>query len=202
VADNIEQDPTQNRSVVVWRSERVIFLNSQLSSIVAFHIEKAFSELRSENNASVYFIINSRGGDYYAALKIKSAIENSGLDVIIVVYGLALSGGMFLSQLCGNRLITAKSKLNFHMACHSFEKDVQFNAKELLAKAQELLTIDAMQLDVFTKRGRPIKEIFRLFREDALLGSRKAKKLKLVNEIIPEPKDLASLIFYLTFSGQ
>jgi ATP-dependent protease ClpP protease subunit len=196
VADEIKRGNALNRSVSFWPAERVIYFNGELKNIAALNIERAVRKAEKDKTAPLYFIINSRGGDYYAGLKIKVALENSGLRVITVVFGQAFSGGMFLSQIGKKRLITERSHLRFHMACHILEKETSVNASELLSRAQELLTIDAMQLYVFTRRGRPIKKIFRLFREDAGLNAREAIKLNLADEIIPEPKDIPDLISY------
>lgn len=159
-------------------------------------VEKAIEKLKGKKK--LFFIINCpKGGDFYAMLRIGSAFERHKHRFTTVVFGTAYSLGPVLFQFGERRIMTARSKLGLHQATLFIPEDTYFNAREFQELSLRVARIDAIQLQILSNRGRPIRDIFRLFEREAWLNAATAKRFNLTDLVIPEPKDVEDLIDFL-----
>lgn len=169
---------------------RVIWLEGSIDNRVAFIIETMTSKLNKTNRDPILLFVSGKGGDFYAVLKIMKTIERSPSKFVIIAFKEVFSGSFLLTQAKNTEsLVVPGTKLIFHNAVRVFEKDklskrFLMNQKDLTDEAKKLSVIDAMQLMIFSEKGRPIKEIFELFHSEAEIDAERALKLKLMDGIL------------------
>jgi ATP-dependent protease ClpP protease subunit len=186
-----------------------MYFGGNVQGIAPLLVRNAFDRLKKERGARshIYFILDTReiwegrkmgGGDFHAALGVKRLIEQYPGPVTTVIYHEAFSAGSYLSQFGDRRFITKKSTIRFDQAAYHWPKEKRFTARSVWEPKYDLLLVDAMQLLFLTARKQPITEIIQLFKAEASVDAKTAKKLGLVDKIIPEPKDLKHLVRYLS----
>lgn len=170
--------------------KRVIWLEGNIDNRAAFIIETIINKLNKASHDPILLFITGKGGDFYAVLKIMKMIENSPSKFIIIAFKEVLSGSFLLTQAKNaESLAVPGTKFIFHNAVRVFEKEqlpkrFLMAQKELTEEAKKLAVVDAIQLLIFSERGRPIKKIFDLFHNEAEIDIKKALELKLVDGIL------------------
>ena len=56
--------------------------------------------------------------------------------------------------------------------------------RAVIRYGEKVTVLDAVQLLIYTKRGRPIRKIHELFSRDATINTRDAQKLNLIDAVI------------------
>ena len=178
------------RNVRSDRAERRIHINGDITAATATNFEKQLRALAKKDSAPIVVFLNSRGGDFYACLKMYHLIMNlrekqtpvytAGVDVV-------QSGAFFILQAGTRRFATKTTTFIFHRAVRQYT--LSMNTEQLTEEFQDLVIIDAAQLLIYTKRGHPIRKIKELFSQDARVSAKEARKLGLVDTIITDEND-------------
>lgn len=176
------------RNVRVNHAERCIYICGEITAITATNFEKHLSALAKEKSDPITVFLESPGGDVFACLKIYQLIMNlreKKAPVHTAGFGAVESGAFFILQAGARRFATETTTFMFHRSARTYA-DERMNSSKLAEEANSLARIDAMQLLIYAKRGRPIRKIEELFSRDATITARQAQKLKLVDTIIAD----------------
>ena len=152
-------------------------------------IEK-LRELASENKRPIFVYINSAGGNVTDGLAIHDVIRqivNSGIEITIVVQGMAYSMGSVVLQAAseGKRLAFPHSWIMIH------EPAKWAGWQSTTAAAQHLDRLKQMQSQIYrimaSRSGKPLRQIIRdTKRTDFYLDAWKAKEYGLIDRVIGE----------------
>lgn len=166
-------------------NNRWITIGKRIKPITATHFENALKKITAADfqKPIIVFLHGVSGGDVYACLKIYELIESNSAPIFTVAVDIAFSGFFYILQAGYKRFATSETKLIFHRAVRFFDNQ-DMNAADLFKEAEFLLTFDSMQIVIFCKQGRPLKQVIKLFRRGATLDSAKALKLKLIDGVI------------------
>lgn len=135
--------------------------------------------------------INSIGGSIWAAFKIYNLIIFSAVPIETVAVSKTNSSSFFILQAGRRRLAFPTARMKFHQAAYpqvKFKKLKELNAEALANNVATLRYTDAVQRFAFTARCRRQTEVLKLFYTNAVLSSKKAKKLGLIDEIVEPQK--------------
>lgn len=173
------------KNVRVSRAKRWIYLNGDIAAITATNFAKCLAALVKESNEPIVVFLNSHGGDVFACLKIYhtiAALRDKKILVHTVGVNHVESGAFFILQAGARRCALQTTTFMFHRAVRHYTASM--NTADLMAEFEDLAIIDSAQFVIYTKRGRPIREIKELFSRDATITAKQARALKLVDEII------------------
>lgn len=133
---------------------------------------------------SCFVRITSRGGDYITALGIYNKLRKSGKKIITCAEGLAVSAGAVI-LLAGDEIQAASnSVIMFHMPkLSSFDP---MSSEELAKKSEDLKAYEASLVDICKKRmGGSEEEVRAFLEEERYLTPKEAKKMGLIDKILP-----------------
>lgn len=170
--------------------DRIIWFRGKISSRTAFVFNSILGKLNSLNHGDIIFLICGEGGDFYACLKILHLINFSPSRFVVIAFEKVRSGCFFLTQAdgCRVRMAVSNTKFIFHQAVDIYLrqdlKKVELSQKYYEESRNRLQQIDAVQLLLFSKRGRPVSKIFDLFNREARLETRLALKLNLIDRVV------------------
>jgi len=183
----------QLKNVIFDVASRWIFLMGLLEKdSTASAFDKALQQiLHGDDDAPIVIFINSEGGCFEDCLEIYQSIcrHNSKRRSLIFTVGVQFvsSSAFFLLQAGESRFAAYKTKLVFHRACKVLQNfTAVLRIPDLLDTLWDLLTHDAMAGLMFTDRGRPRGEVLDLFKREAVLSVREAKKLCLIDGIVQD----------------
>ncbi len=140
---------------------------------------------QKDESAPIGVFVSGEGGDIFACLQIYQLIHRSKTPIFTVARKKVSSGAFYIIQGGIKRFALKNTRLKFHNTVKSYES-VTMNAKDLRIYCEMLTRMDAMQILIFSERGRPIKKIDQLFQAEATLTAQEAKKLKLIDAILPQ----------------
>lgn len=169
--------------------QRQIWLDGRVSARTAFVFESILKKMNSLGNDTIRFFICGEGGDFYACLKILNLIKFSTSKFVIVAFTKVRSGCFLITQAenCEKRLAVPGTKFIFHHAVDNYSriacKNVEMDQHYYEERKNRLQVVDAMQLLLFTQRGRPVKKILELFNRQAQLNVKIADELNLIDGI-------------------
>ena len=148
---------------------------------------KIFARLLSKMNSSpefgpIFFYIKGIGGDYAVTMEMAKCIERSPDPVCTVAHGYVGSGCFILTQAGQKRLAMDGTKFTFHPAAIGIRKGLENLEQNEIHKLLNWAKVtNAVQLSWFLRRGEPAATICELFQGGAVIGLRKAIKLKLID---------------------
>lgn len=186
------------RNVRASRAKRWIYLQGEITAATATNFEKHLVAFAKEKSGPITVFLESSGGDTFACLKIYHLImayREKNLLVHTAGRGAVKSGAFFILQAGARRFAAETATFMFHRSARTY-KDERMNSSDLAEEVNFLNKIDAMQLIIYTKRGRPIRKIEELFSRDATISARQAQKLKLVDVVIADenPSQIRSAV--------
>ncbi len=145
-------------------------------------------DLAGESNKAITLYVNSAGGNVTDGLAIHDAIRqlvNQGIDVTIVVQGMAYSMGSVVLQAAseGRRLAFPHSWIMIH------EPAKWAGWQSTSAAAQHLERLKQMQSQIYhilaDRSGKPLRQIIRdTKRTDFYLDAKRAKEYGLIDDIL------------------
>ncbi len=171
-------------------TERFIWLDLPgkltITAAIAERFCRALARLNQQGAGPVFVYLSGRGGgDFYACLKMIHAIEASNAPVFVVAFGVLRSGTFLITQAARACYAVADTRLQFHHATDFYMKgrsDAWGMSQTGYWRKMELLRlIDATQVFIFTRRGRPVSSVFRAFEREEKLTVRRALALHLVD---------------------
>jgi ATP-dependent protease ClpP protease subunit len=167
---------------------RVMWLQGTITNQTAFAFESVLKKLNRDNHKDLTLFISGEGGDFYACLKIIHLINSSPSKFVIIAFDKVRSGCFFLTQAekCKKRLAVPGTKFVFHHAVDTYVKSklakaIVMSQFDYEAGRRKLQAIDAVQVLLFSQKGKPIKRIFELFEKEAALSVRTALNLGLID---------------------
>lgn len=148
--------------------------------------EKALGEVKGDR---VEVVINSQGGDVFAAIEIYNALKNSGKEVTTVISGRAFSGGHIIAMAGDERLIYNNSQGLAHRA----STVAWGNALDLLETIDWLEKIDENILNIYMDNFTGSKEeLEALLDEDKPINAEDCVKYGFATRVIEnKERDLA-----------
>ncbi|MBI2048970.1 MAG: ATP-dependent Clp protease proteolytic subunit [Parcubacteria group bacterium] len=173
------------KNVRANRAKRWLYVQGEITPATATNFEKQLRALAKEGSAPIVVFLNSRGGDVYACLKMYHLIMNlreKQTPVYTAGVNIVQSGAFFILQAGTRRFAMETTTFMFHCAVRHYAESM--NTARLMEEFQDLAIIDAMQLVIYTKRGRPIRKVKELFSRDETLTAEQARALHLVDAII------------------
>src|SRR5438445_4247 len=182
-------------------SERLrdVYLIGDIEKDTARTCIERLRELANESNRPINLYINSAGGNVTDGLAIHDAIRHivsRGIDVTIVVQGMAYSMGSIVLQAAseGRRLAFPHSWIMIH------EPAKWAGWQSTTAAAQHLERLKQMQDQIYkilsSRSGKPLRQIIKdTKRTDFYLDAQKALEYGLIDAVVagelPEPKPAA-----------
>ncbi|MDO8495149.1 MAG: ATP-dependent Clp protease proteolytic subunit [bacterium] len=168
---------------------RTIYLKGQITAITPVLIKKAIMAIEpSPENCTkpIFFFITCTGGDFVAALTIWQTLDPYYTYLVTVAVDKAVSAGMTITQLGKYRFATSGTKFLIHSGTKSLSKDTPLNKGQLLDMFKELATIDANQLTLLSRHGRPISTIRAMIEGESGFRTKYAITLKLIDGVFEE----------------
>lgn len=182
----VEQTGRGERSYDIYSrllKERIVFLGSEVNSLVANLIVAQFLHLESEDpEKDVFLYINSPGGEVTAGLAIYDTMQYIKPDVVTVCVGQAASMGAVLlaGGAKGKRSALPHSRIMIHQPLGGFRgqaSDIAIHAAEMARVKMELNTI------LSKHTGKKLEEIERDSDRDNFMSSDEAKKYGLIDQV-------------------
>jgi ATP-dependent Clp protease protease subunit len=181
---------------------RDVYLIGDIEKDTARAVIERLREFANENTRPLTLYINSAGGNVTDGLAIHDAIRHlvtRGLDVTIVVQGMAYSMGSIVLQAAseGKRLAFPHSWIMIH------EPAKWAGWQSTTAAAQHLERLKQMQDQIYKilslRSGKPLRQIIKdTKRNDFFLDAQKALDYGLIDAIVPgemaEPKPAAPIV--------
>jgi ATP-dependent Clp protease protease subunit len=166
---------------------RDVYLIGDIEKDTARNCIERMRELANDSNRPLTVYINSAGGNVTDGLAIHDSIRqivNRGIEVTIVVQGMAYSMGSVVLQAAstGRRLAQAHSWIMIH------EPAKWAGWQSTSAAAQHLDRLKQMQAQIYdilaARSGRPLKQIIRdTKRTDFYLDAKKALEYGLIDAV-------------------
>src|SRR5205809_2906612 len=178
---------------------RDVYLIGDIEKDTARACIERLRELANDNNRPITLFINSAGGNVTDGLAIHDAVRHiisRGLDVTIIVQGMAYSMGSIVLQAAGNgrRLAFPHSWIMIH------EPAKWAGWQSTTAAAQHLERLDEIQDQIYkilsSRSGKPLRQIIKdTKRTDFYLDAQKAYEYGLIDKVVAgerqEPKAAA-----------
>ncbi|GEM_PF-4438930 len=188
---------SNNTSVRAWPKHRVVFLKGEIAKTTPVLLQGALRKINLKSSEPIWLVINTVGGNFYATLKIRAIFAKYRDRLRVIIYGKAYSAGALISQMGSKRIMTRKSKFFFHQASYTFLKTDSLNATELIQLSSDLFRTDAIQVTLFGEDPKLIETLMRYMKEERFVSAKEAKRLRFVDLVIPEPKNLGALIRWI-----
>ena len=177
---------------------RDIYLIGDIEKDTARHAIERLRELASESQKPITLYINSAGGNVTDGLALHDTIRylvSQGVEVTIVVQGMAYSMGVLQAASPGQRLAFPHSWIMIH------EPAKWAGWQSTTAAAQHLDRLKQMQSQIYRiladRSGKPLRQIIRdTKRTDFYLDAVKAREYGLIDNVLgpveaarPEPAE-------------
>ncbi|MCB0337323.1 MAG: ATP-dependent Clp endopeptidase proteolytic subunit ClpP [Bdellovibrionales bacterium] len=188
----IEQTGRGERSYDIYSrllKERIVFLGTEVNSVVANLIVAQFLHLESEDpEKDVYLYINSPGGEVTSGLAIYDTMQYIKPDVVTVCIGQAASMGAVLlaGGAAGKRSALPHARIMIHQPLGGFRgqaSDIAIHAAEMQRIKQELNTILAHHT------GKKVEQIEQDSDRDNFMSGSEAAKYGLIDQVF-DPSDV------------
>lgn len=170
--------------------ERFIWLDldkGRFHSRLELGVESILKKMDSKNNKPITFYISGLGGDFYAFLKLHHFIISMRSPVIFAPFKRVKSGCFYITQSGRSCVSLPGARFEFHHAVDQYltedTKRVIMSQLDYAIRIDKLKLVDAVQILLFTQRGRPISKIADLFAREARIGVTMARQLGLVDGI-------------------
>ena len=165
--------------------EREIYLKGKITPNSFVAVAKALKKLDAKSHEPILFFINSKGGSIFSSVDIHHALRNSKSEIKTIGFGMVRSAALMVLQGGDKRFVKPNCKLKFHQA--SLKLGSHVNGHDLNLLSRELLQADAIQIYILTSRGSPSSKIVDLLKQEAVIDSKKALKLKIIDGIWKRP---------------
>mgnify|MGYP001392195251 CR=1 FL=1 len=182
----IEQTGRGERSYDIYSrllKERIIFLGTEVNSMIANLIVAQFLHLESEDpEKDIFLYVNSPGGEVSAGLAIYDTMQYIKPDVITVCIGQAASMGAVLlaGGTKGKRAALPHSRIMIHQPLGGFQgqaSDIEIHAKEIKRVKKELNQILSFHCN------KSIEQLEKDSDRDNFMTSEEAKEYGLIDEV-------------------
>lgn len=169
--------------------KRILLLVGEITHEKAIAARERLLFLNSQSNKEIKLIIDSRGGDVVAALRLYDALLLSSAPVTVIVNGECSSSGVAILQAAKKRLATEHSFFYLHPLSIIFKKEeIAIDEKTEERFRNKLRGVRERQKFIYDilikKTGRSLKEIKAM--EEKVTFAKKAKELGLIDEVIEE----------------
>lgn len=166
-----------------------IFLRGDITTKTPSLIEEAIQKiLRGDPELSdwLFLFINSPGGDSDATSEILHLLDKYIDRLVTIASRDACSGAMLLAQRGTYRFATSPTDFLMH-SVYEYPRKVEEDMTDRWhhLKLDEIYTDNAFQLTILTAHGYPDKTIRQLYHEKTIFGCKLARKLGLIDEILP-----------------
>ncbi len=187
----VEQTGRGERSYDIYSrllKERIVFLGTEVNSMVANLIVAQLLHLESEDpEKDIFLYINSPGGEVYAGLAIYDTMQYIKPDVVTVCIGQAASMGAVLlaGGAAGKRAALPHSRIMIHQPLGGFQgqaSDIEIHAKEIKRVKAELNNI------LGKHAGKTPAAIEKDSDRDNFMTTTEAKEYGLIDEIYQQHK--------------
>lgn len=170
--------------------DRTIWLEGEITDRVARNFKKYLEKMNKSGSGPIVFYISGAGGDIFLCLDMIYAVRKSGSPVASVAHGQVNSASFLLTQSGHTRLALPGTKFGFHRVVSRgippSAKESSMSVRYHLEAISQLSLADALQLVIFLRRGRPVKQVFTLFKDEAILSVAQAIKLGLMDYYFKE----------------
>ena len=156
-------------------------------------LQNAITRAKSKNQSVLPVMVDSYGGSVYGLFKMIDSLNSSGLKIVTILNGVAMSAGAFLFSIGEERYMSANSTMMIHEAGfmaigkHKEIQSVTNHVTEMNDKLFALLDKNSNQPDGYFKDLYYVKNQG----ADTYLKAEQALEHGLVTEIrIPEAKEI------------
>jgi ATP-dependent Clp protease protease subunit len=169
---------------------RTIYFSGIIEEVLAEDMIKTLRVLDDTPEKPITIIMDSPGGDVYASLAIFDFIRNCESEVIVDVYGKAMSGGSIILQAADYRRVSVHSSVLIHYGRQGFEGE-HVNHINMVRDA---LRISRLMENIYLERIREKNPSYRreelktLLKFDTYFNAEETVALGLADELITSPK--------------
>lgn len=163
--------------------DRIIFINTEINTMVANSIVAQLLFLESQNEDDIYIYINSPGGCVRSMLSIYDTMSYIKPDVNTFCYGTACSAASFLlaAGTKGKRCALPNAEIMIHEMSYGMSGSVS-DIDEVYLRNKKLYDKLVTYYSQFT--GQPAKKIFNdVKKKDYFMSSEEALKYGLIDKI-------------------
>lgn len=172
--------------------KRMLVLTGGITEKKIEELEGKFLDLCSRSNEEIKLIINTKGGNFGAAIHFFDFLRVIKPEVTGIVVENCQSSGIVVLQACGKRLATPNSHLLVHSISFGFKISAAKEPDETRKSFEERLADCYLHQEIMNKiltertnlSEKVIKNIIRRGDNDITLTTRPAKELNLIDEII------------------
>ena len=187
----IETSPRGERAYDIYSmllKERIIFLGTPINDQVANSVIAQLLHLEREDpDRDISIYINSPGGEVYAGLAIRDAMNLNRCDVSTFAVGVCASmGGILLSSgTRGKRYAMPHATIHMHQG---HVGGIQGQASDIDIEAREVLRVNDLIRNILAENtGQDPERIRRDFDRNYWMDAQAAKDYGMVDEILEPP---------------
>ncbi|MFM7803810.1 MAG: ATP-dependent Clp protease proteolytic subunit [Verrucomicrobiota bacterium] len=173
--------------------DRIIFLGTPVDDMVANVIVAQFLFLQmTDPKKDIHFYINSPGGSVTAGLAIYDTMQWLTCDVNTYCVGQAASMGAVL--LCGGTKGKRHALPNSNIMIHQVLGGAEGQASDVEIRVKYMLKLKQRLNEIISKHtGQPVDIVEKACDRDNFMSAAEAKAFGLVDEVVANRKDIASL---------
>ncbi len=163
--------------------KRILFLEGEINDDMANEFSKSVAYL-CEKKDPIKIVLNSRGGEVGAGLKICDTIAGCPSPISIYCFGQAFSMGAIVFESCkGKRYMVGHSKLMLHQP--SVLWGSRQNVSEIDALSKDLKEKEQVLLEIVSKRtGISLSKLKKETASDKYYTGEEAVKANLADEVV------------------
>lgn len=177
---------------VIWLGSQHVTASGNESGVDASLAEKTVKALYLMNvdapngDKPINILLNNPGGDEFHCAAIYDAIRNSQNEVIITVYGMAMSAASILMQAAKIRKISASSTIMIHYGSWGYHDHPQIMYKW----ADQGKKLDSWMEQIYLSRIREkhpefkLKELKKMLQYDTFFTAQEAVDIGLADEVV------------------
>ena len=176
----------------IWLGSETVSRNGDESGVDAALAERAVKAIYLLDKAApsgdkpINILLNNPGGDVIHCAAIYDAIRCARNEIIITVYGMAMSAGSIILQAANKRILTPSSTVMIHEGEGGFYGHPK-NIENWIKHAKR---VDKWAADIYLQRIREkhpsykLKDLQKLLTFDTILTAEEAVELGLADEIL------------------
>lgn len=184
LGNNLSQELAYMPNQQAKNNGRIIYLTGFISEQAAMEVNSQFIALQREDvTADITLIVDSYGGELFAAFSIVDMMDIITCDIRTICIGKAMSAGQFIfsSGTKGKRQITRNSRLMIHNPVVGYEgsmPDVEVEVEEML------LNRDMFIQHIADRSNLTFEQIKELITRNKYLGYEEAIELGFADSLI------------------
>lgn len=165
----------------VLLAKRTVYLSGEITSDSVTRVIKGLVFLAALNSDPITLMLDSEGGEYYAALSLYDVIRGLEAEVHCIVLGQCMSSAVVVLQACDRRGIYSHCRLLIHDGTDGFDG----NTRDYERWAEQAKKDRRTMYDIFERHSKQDRKYWeRHSANDRFITPEEAVNLGLADEVI------------------